>query len=258
MRNHRLSSREPPKPGAIIGAREIIYFKLKRVHQNDMIDHSDLMREPWTALASGRHGVLDAGAGPGLAERGDIVVGFSESAEHVAADGPPPAHPHPLPPRRPEPAPGRRRFTAVPAPTRSPAAPARLHPRPRRRRHAQGQGGDDLLFGGPGGDRMGGEPGSDVFRFDGLLDMDRDYIHGLEVGADVLDFSPLHWSSRQGAFEATGQAQLRYVDDYTSRAAAHSPHPGSTHVYLGRRTGTALRGEMTVEHRALTNTSFLV
>lgn len=197
----------------------------------------------------------------GLADRGDIVVGFSESPEHVAqmaaASAPAPV-------------------LAAVAASEPASAPTGVHGGPgadalaggdgRDSIHAydgddtlQGQGGDDLLFGGPGADRMGGGPGSDVFRFDGLLDMDRDYIHGFEVGADVLDFSPLHLVFRgQGAFEATGEAQLRYVDDYTPRAAAQSRIPGSTHVYLDADGDGAPDARMSIEHRALTDASFLV
>lgn len=195
----------------------------------------------------------------GLADRGDIVVGFSESAEHVAQMAAASA-PAPAATAAPEPAPGSAEVHG------GPGADALAGGDGRDFIHGyggddtlQGQGGDDLLFGGPGGDRMGGGPGSDVFRFDGLLDMDRDYIHGLEVGADVLDFRSLHLVFRgQGAFEASGQAQLRYVDDYTPRAAAHSHIPGSTHVYLDADGDGASDGKMTVEHRALTDTSFLV
>jgi len=132
-----------------------------------------------------------------------------------------------------------------------------------------GGDGDDRLIGEAGADRMDGGPGADVFLYRAtprisdfgatMAEIDGDYITGFEVGTDVLDFRPLQLAFRgPAAFEANGQPQLRYVDDFTPRAAMDASVPGSTLVYLDVNGDGAADAGMVVEHRALTDASFLV
>ncbi len=200
---------------------------------------------------------LDAG----LADRPQVVVGFSESAEHVQIMSNPAKHgPPPPPPPPPPPVDmyldfsrslsggviegGHGNDTLIGS-----AGNDRL----------EGGPGNDTLVGGGGGDYMDGGPGNNVFRYDSLDHLNGDVISGFGVGRDLLDFRPLNLAFRgAGAFEPTGQAQLRYVDEFTPGAAAGRKVPGSSFVYLDANGDGTADAQMQAIHFPLTEASFLI
>jgi hypothetical protein len=233
----------------------------------------------------------------GLADRGDVVNQFSESPEHIAQMAAPTPDPVPVPARVSSPGvthkPGFPETYGTPGNDTIHGADEAAYGAADTTLAfggddvVFGHGGNDALNGGPGndtlhggegndmligeagGDRMDGGPGADVFlyratpqisNFGSTIDeIGGDYITGFEVGTDLLDFRPLHLAFRgQAAFEANGQAQLRYVDEFTPRMEAGAHYPGSTQVYLDVNGDGTADASMTIEHRALTDASFLI
>jgi hypothetical protein len=139
-----------------------------------------------------------------------------------------------------------------------------------------GQGGDDVLLGGPGNDilhggegndtlnggagddRLFGGPGADVFVFN-APDFGHDYVGDFQLGVDLLDFRGLHAAYRgQSAFVANGQPQIRFEDNWTLRHEANAHMPGGSLASFDANGDTVADATVSVFNVLLTDASFLI
>ncbi len=89
--------------------------------------------------------------------------------------------------------------------------------------------GDDLLDGGAGADWMVGGAGRDTYIFNTAQEVNGDGIYFGE--GDLLNFRSLNLVFRgPGAFEATGQAQLRYDEQFIYRDGY--PYSSRTDIHI--------------------------
>ena len=136
-----------------------------------------------------------------------------------------------------------------------------------------GGSGDDRLYGGPGSDVLVGglgadflvgkqtsEPleGNDEYRYEARGEMNGDVISGFWPG-DLIDFRPLGPIDFRstGAFEATGERQLRYEVQNDWEFVRFNRGPLTT-VFLDTDGDCHANEQMYVSHAILTDDVFRV
>lgn len=223
---------------------------------------------------------LDAG----LADRAQVVVGFSESAEHIQQMAAPPLV---VVPPAPDPEP-------VPAP------PPNLDPSLRisgddgpnllvgtdrgeiidgwdGNDTLQGGAGDDWLNGGNGRDTLRGGPGNDhlkggegadwlnggegadVFHFFTSEVTTGDYIEDFQVGVDKIKFDSANLVfQEQSDFIPDGRAQFRYRHDTSPGATGNNKYAGDTVIEVDANGDGGAEASILVHHMLLGSGDFLV
>ncbi len=206
----------------------------------------------------------------GLADRPQVVVGFSESAEHVQQMANPAKQAPPSPP--------------VPAP--DPAGLRLDHSRALSDVVIEGGRGNDVLIGGRGNDRLlggpgddalhGGEgndilnggtgnnqlwggPGNDVFQLTAREGGSSNYIGDFFVNEDKIQFTGARVQFRgQSPFEADGHGQARYWLDTSPAATGNHKYNGDTRIEIDVNGDGVADNTALVHHVLLSDAAFLI
>lgn len=233
---------------------------------------------------------LDAG----LADRAQVVVGFSESAEHVQQMAQPPApEPQPEPPPEQPPAPpppvvdeitpDNTSWIDYPSKIGGDEGPNVLQGTDRPDAIAGG-GGNDTLHGGAGNDRLEGGPGrdhlsggdgidhlkggdgpdllfggagADVFRFFIGEEETGEYIGDFHVGEDKVRFDGGVRFMEQSPFVGDGQTQVRYRHDTSPSATGNQKYAGDTIIETDRDGDGAADASILVHHVLIGSGDFI-
>lgn len=166
----------------------------------------------------------------GLADRGSIVVGFSESAEHVAQMAAPPVPVVLTPAPLPEP---------VPAPAPAPAPAPLPEPVPAPAKHEVAATiAPELLF---------GTAEADVFTFRHLSYAAGDAILDFIPGQDVIDFRAMDMIPI-GAGPFTGLPSVRYAYDQSPGALNNGKYGGDTLIQWDTNGDAHVDGQLRALH----------
>ena len=227
--------------------------------------------------------VLDSGR----ADRGDVLIGFSESPEHIVQmhksyDRPiPPAEPPPPPPLQPAPPPG-------PAPT----APNGIHGTNGGetmdgtpgadlvlgyggddivrggegddhlsghdgRDNLNGGVGNDILCGGMGADWLTGNQGRDIFLYNDPREAADDLVIDFSRGEDALRFHGMAFVGA-AAFSITGVGQIRYFHDASPAVTGGGKYGPDTVVQVDANGDSVVDYGVRVQHAVLGDSDFML